>query len=107
SLTSRFSVFVLFSHHAIGHYVRQFMPKIDRHTEDTFALAKERYAQLGANVEQALKRFAQIPISLHCWQGHDVGGFENAGAELGGGLAVTGNYPGKARTPDELRSDFQ
>ena len=46
-----------------------------------------------------------IPISLHCWQGDDVGGFENTGSELGGGLAVTGNYPGRARTPDELRAD--
>ena len=49
---------------------------------------------------------ATCPISLHCWQGDDVGGFENAGEALGGGLAVTGNYPGKARTPDELRSDL-
>ena len=43
-----------------------------------------------------------MPVSLHCWQGDDVGGFEKAGEELGGGLAVTGNYPGKARTPDEV-----
>ncbi len=48
-----------------------------------------------------------IPVSVHCWQGDDVGGFENAGEALGGGLAVTGNYPGKARTPDELRADFE
>ena len=47
-----------------------------------------------------------MPISLHCWQGDDVGGFENAGEALGGGLAATGNYPGKARTPDELRADL-
>ena len=47
-----------------------------------------------------------VPISLHCWQGDDVGGFENTGEALGGGLAVTGNYPGKARTPDELRADL-
>ena len=46
-----------------------------------------------------------MPVSLHCWQGDDVGGFERAGEDLGGGLAVTGNYPGKARTPDELRAD--
>src|SRR5262249_179960 len=55
---------------------------------------------------QALKKLAKIPISLHCWQGDDVGGFENIGSELGGGLAVTGNYPGKARTPAELRADL-
>ncbi|MBV9124667.1 MAG: L-rhamnose isomerase [Planctomycetes bacterium] len=74
--------------------------------EQAFALARERYANLGVQVDQALKRLAGIPISLHCWQGDDVGGFENSGQELGGGLAVTGNYPGKARTPEELRSDL-
>src|SRR4029078_3331203 len=68
--------------------------------------ARERYASLGVDVQRALARLAQIPISLHCWQGDDVGGFENTGSALGGGLAVTGNYPGKARTPDELRSDL-
>lgn len=77
-----------------------------RNVEQSFALAKERYASLGVDVESALERLARIPISLHCWQGDDVGGFENSGEEIGGGLAVTGNYPGKARTPDELRSDL-
>ena len=76
------------------------------HTERTYALAAERYAGLGVDAEAALRRLAAIPISLHCWQGDDVGGFENAGRELGGGLAVTGNYPGKARTPEELRVDL-
>src|ERR687883_1156894 len=71
-----------------------------------YPLARERYAELGVDTEAALRRLAAVPISLHCWQGDDVGGFENAGAELGGGLAVTGNYPGKARTPDELRADL-
>lgn len=74
--------------------------------EQAYALARERYAELGVDTEQALERLAAVPISLHCWQGDDVGGFENAGQELGGGLAVTGNYPGKARTADELRSDL-
>jgi L-rhamnose isomerase len=72
----------------------------------SFSLAKERYAQLGVNVDRALKTLATIPISLHCWQGDDVGGFENFGGTLGGGLVATGNYPGKARTPDELRADL-
>ena len=72
-----------------------------------YRLAKERYAALGVDTDKALKQLARIPISIHCWQGDDVGGFENAGQELGGGLAVTGNYPGKARTPDELRADFE
>jgi L-rhamnose isomerase len=62
---------------------------------------------MGVNTDRALKRLAGIPISLHCWQGDDVGGFENFGEGLGGGLAVTGNYPGKARTPNELRADLE
>lgn len=73
----------------------------------SFSLAKERYAQVGVDVNNALKKLAQIPISLHCWQGDDVGGFENFGGTLGGGLVATGNYPGKAHTPDELRRDLE
>ncbi len=72
-----------------------------------FSAASDRYQQLGVDVEAALSRLGSVPISLHCWQGDDVGGFENFGTELGGGLAVTGNYPGKARTPDELRGDLE
>ncbi len=60
----------------------------------------------GGRCRPALERLAKVPISLHCWQGDDVGGFENTGEAIGGGLAVTGNYPGKARTPDELRADL-
>ncbi len=71
-----------------------------------YELAKERYAGLGVDTERALKQLSQIAISLHCWQGDDVGGFENPDAELGGGIAVTGNYAGKARTADELRQDL-
>jgi len=71
--------------------------------ESSFRLARERYAGLGVDVDRALKALASIPVSLHCWQGDDLGGFENLGSALGGGLAVTGNYPGKARTADELR----
>jgi L-rhamnose isomerase len=82
------------------------MSQKTKNIEKAFALARERYAELGVSVNDALEKLAKIPISLHCWQGDDVGGFENFGAALGGGLAVTGNYPGKARTPDELRSDL-
>lgn len=78
----------------------------DTKIQSAYTAAKERYAALGVDTDAAIKRLAAIPISLHCWQGDDVGGFENAGEELGGGLAVTGNYPGKARTPDELRADL-
>jgi L-rhamnose isomerase len=73
---------------------------------NAYALAQERYAALGVDVEQALATLAGIPISLHCWQGDDVAGFENPEGELSGGIAATGNYPGKARTADELRQDL-
>jgi len=72
-----------------------------------FTLAEDRYAALEVDVGRALKTLAAIPLSLHCWQGDDVGGFESFGGAPGGGLAVTGNYPGKARTPDELRADVE
>ena len=75
--------------------------------ESAYTLARETFAQSGVDSDRALQRLAKIPISLHCWQGDDVGGFENSGSELGGGLAVTGNYPGKARTPEELRRDLE
>ncbi len=74
--------------------------------DQAYSLAKERYAALGVDTDTALTTLRTVPISLHCWQGDDVGGFENTGEGLGGGLAVTGNYPGKARNPDELRRDL-
>ena len=74
--------------------------------QDAYSLAQERYAELGMDTEVALTRLEQVSLSLHCWQGDDVGGFENPGGDLTGGIAATGNYPGKARTPDELRSDL-
>lgn len=83
----------------------QLHPSTDR-IEATYALARERYALLGVDTDRALQRLAATPISLHCWQGDDVAGFEASGGELGGGLAVTGNYPGKARNADELRQDL-
>ncbi len=79
----------------------------DRLIENGYALAKERYGAYGVDVDKALERLAGIPISLHCWQGDDVGGFENVEALSGGGIQATGNYPGKARTADELRKDFE
>jgi len=75
--------------------------------EQCFSAACERYGRLGVDVDDALQRLAAISISLNCWQGDDVGGFESSSDGLDGGLAVTGNYPGKARTPDELRSDVE
>ncbi|MBN8458718.1 MAG: L-rhamnose isomerase [Verrucomicrobia bacterium] len=73
----------------------------------SYQTARETYAALGVDTEAALQRLSATPISLHCWQGDDVGGFEKTGGELGGGLAVTGNYPGKARTIAELRADLE
>ena len=75
--------------------------------EQSFRLARQRYATLGVDVDRALQALAKIPVSFHCWQGDDVAGFETGGNALGGGLVATGNYPGKARTPDELRGDFE
>ncbi|MFA6856025.1 MAG: L-rhamnose isomerase [Treponema sp.] len=70
--------------------------------------AKEEYAAFGVDTETAISILKRVPLSLHCWQGDDVGGFESAGAVLnGGGIQVTGNYPGKARTIAELRQDIE
>lgn len=71
-----------------------------------YDLAKERYAELGVDTDTALQKLAAIPISLHCWQGDDVGGFEDPDRGLSGGIMATGNYPGKARTAVELRQDL-
>jgi L-rhamnose isomerase len=77
----------------------------DTQIQTAYDLARQQYADLGVDTDAALKKLATIPISMHCWQGDDVGGFESAATEIGGGLAATGNYPGKARTADELRQD--
>ena len=68
--------------------------------------AKKRYAKIGIDTEKVLKDLAKISISLHCWQGDDVGGFETTGG-ASGGIQTTGNYPGKARTPQELMADLE
>jgi len=75
--------------------------------QKAYEAAKERYAELGVNTEEVLEKLSKLSISLHCWQGDDVGGFETSGKTLdGGGIQVTGNYPGKARNIDELRADI-
>src|SRR3954468_3877277 len=74
-------------------------------TEAAYALARQQYADVGVDTDAALRQLATVSVSLHCWQGDDVAGFENPDGPLGGGIAGTGNYPGKARTPDELRRD--
>ncbi len=75
--------------------------------ENAYQLAVERYAALGVDARNALARLSSIAISVHCWQGDDVVGFEGNEGALGNGLAVTGNYPGRARTACELRSDLE
>lgn len=74
--------------------------------EQLYEVTKEFYSQWDINVEQVLQKLHNIPISIHCWQGDDVAGFENTGDGLTGGIQVTGNYPGRARCPKELRSDI-
>ncbi|KHS95863.1 sugar isomerase [Pectobacterium brasiliense] len=75
--------------------------------EAAWQLAKARYASMNIDVEAVLEQLDQIPVSMHCWQGDDVAGFENTGGPLTGGIQATGNYPGKASTPDELRADLE
>jgi L-rhamnose isomerase len=81
----------------------------DKNIEKAYRLARERYASLGVSTEKAIGVLKKISISIQCWQGDDVTGFEDAGRALSGpcGIQVTGNYPGKARTPDELRMDLE
>ena len=73
--------------------------------KELYQIAKERYAAIGIDAEAAIEKMLNIPISMHCWQGDDVKGFENSG-ELTGGIQTTGNYPGAARTPEELMQDI-
>ncbi|MBT8037755.1 MAG: L-rhamnose isomerase [Verrucomicrobiae bacterium] len=73
----------------------------------SYELAREQYAALGVDTEAAIDRLKNIPISIHCWQGDDVAGFENSDGALGSGLAVTGNFLGRARTANELRQDLE
>ena len=76
--------------------------------EKAYEAARERYAELGVDTDKAMSQLSRTAISLHCWQGDDVGGFEkNAEGLSGGGIMVTGAYPGKARTADELRADIE
>ncbi len=76
--------------------------------ENQYKYARERYHEIGVNPEEAMKTLESIPLSLHCWQGDDVGGFETGGGVLsGGGIQATGQYHGRARNHVELRMDLQ
>ena len=76
-------------------------------TYNAYQIAKEMYAAIGVDTDAAIAKAAKVPVSIQCWQGDDVIGFENAGGTLSGGIQTTGNYPGRARTIDELRADFE
>ncbi|MEI7063716.1 L-rhamnose isomerase [Dickeya chrysanthemi] len=75
--------------------------------ETAWRLARERYARLNIDVDAALRQLDRIPVSIHCWQGDDVAGFEHGSGALTGGIQATGNYPGKARNATELRADLE
>ena len=68
--------------------------------------AQKKYAKIGIDTEKAIRDLAKIPISMHCWQGDDVGGFESVGG-ASNGIQTTGNYPGKATTPEQLMADVE
>lgn len=72
-----------------------------------YELAKQQFEDLGVDTEKAMSLLSTLPISMHCWQGDDVAGFEHQEGGLTGGIQATGNYPGKARSPQELRSDLE
>ena len=74
--------------------------------KERYDLAKAEYEKWGINVDEVLRKLNEVKISIHCWQGDDVTGFEVNEQELSGGIAATGNYPGKATTPEELRADL-
>jgi L-rhamnose isomerase len=75
--------------------------------EQSYVAARDVYAKWGVDTDAVLETLGSIPISIHCWQGDDVTGFQRASEQLTGGIQVTGNYPGSARTPDELRKDIE
>ncbi|SIQ88112.1 L-rhamnose isomerase [Aeromonas sp. RU39B] len=77
------------------------------HIHQSWELAKARFAAIGVDAEEALRLLDTLPVSMHCWQGDDVSGFENPEGSLTGGIQATGNYPGKARNAAELRADLE
>ena len=73
--------------------------------KERYDVAKEMYAEIGVDIDQALEVLKKIPVSMHCWQGDDVVGFDQDGP-LTGGIQTTGNYPGRASNPSELMADM-
>lgn len=83
------------------------MSKTEKNIEQNYIQAKQQYGEWGIDTEKVLKDLEDIVVSIHCWQGDDVTGFEGSAKELTGGIQVTGDYPGKAGTPQELRADIE
>jgi L-rhamnose isomerase len=83
------------------------MHKFDRSNDGAYPLAQERFTRLGIDTEVVLEQLDAIPISIQCWQGDDVLGFENPDGVLTGGIQTSGNYPGRARNAEELRGDLE
>lgn len=79
----------------------------EKKIEEIYGFARERFAEYGVDTDRVLRQLDNLPISIHCWQGDDVLGFENPSASLTGGIQTTGNYPGRARNAEELRSDLE
>ncbi|MFI3310250.1 L-rhamnose isomerase [Ewingella allii] len=75
--------------------------------DHAWTLAKERFSQLGIDAEDAMQKLDTLPVSMHCWQGDDVAGFENPEGALTGGIQATGSYPGKAKNAQQLRADLE
>lgn len=75
-------------------------------TQQRYEAAKQMYAGIGVDTDAAIAKLKEIPVSLHCWQGDDVTGFDHDGP-LTGGIQTTGNYPGKAKTPEQLMQDME
>lgn len=83
------------------------MSTLENQVVSAYENARELFAVWGVDTDAAIAGLAGMPVSIHCWQGDDVRGYEDCGESAGGGTAVTGNYPGRARTADELRADFE
>lgn len=80
---------------------------IEKRVYKQYEVAREQYAKIGVDTDEVIEQVDKIPVSIHCWQGDDVTGFEDPDRELSGGIQVTGAYPGKARNAEELRSDIE
>jgi len=79
----------------------------EKRIKQAYDAAKDLYTEFGVDVEAVIAKFEKIPVSIPCWQGDDVSGFEQHGGGTSGGIMVTGNYPGKPTTVEEFRSDLE